>query len=117
MVTQFDTVIHPRESAAFSVPPDRDGSNAHIGPDANGNGGDYTGAGRQGVVLVDNIRHELLLLPGRADQHPRLLLRQFNELFDRNVVSLDAFDWLHRTTATPPTPPPRIPAPADPRPP
>ena len=26
---------------------------------------------------------------------------QFNELLDRNVMTIDAFDWLHRTTANP----------------
>ena len=27
---------------------------------------------------------------------------QINELFDRNVMTIDAFDWLHRTGANPP---------------
>ncbi|MBW8732676.1 MAG: peptidase M6, partial [Terrabacter sp.] len=30
---------------------------------------------------------------------------QFNELLDRNVMTIDAFDWLHRTGANPPDDP------------
>jgi hypothetical protein len=29
----------------------------------------------------------------------------FNEIVDRNVMTIDAFDWLHRTTASPPNEP------------
>ncbi|HEY5820497.1 MAG TPA: peptidase M6 [Propionibacteriaceae bacterium] len=106
IATQFDTVIFPRESAAFSVAPDRDGSNALLGPDAGGNGGDYSGAGDKVVTLVDNIRDDnYYTFPAATNYIPGLFSSQFNELFDRNVITLDAYDWVHRTTATPPDAP------------
>ncbi len=106
MAHQFDTVIYPRESAAFSVPPQRDGSNAQLGPDANGNGGDYSGDGNKVVVLVDNIRDDnYYTFPAAPHYNPGFFSSQLNELFDRNVITVDAFDWAHRTTAAPPTAP------------
>ena len=50
--------MYPKETAAFSTPPDRDGTNAILGPDANGNGGDYTGDGDKTVTLIDNVRDD-----------------------------------------------------------
>ena len=62
----------PKETAAFSTPPDRDGTNAILGPDANGNGGDYTGDGDKTVALIDNVRDDNYYdVPGRADLHRR----------------------------------------------
>jgi hypothetical protein len=103
IAAQFDGTIHPRQSTAFSVAPDRDGSNALLGPDANGNGGDYTGAGDKLVLLVDNVRDaNFYAFPANPDGIPGFFSSQLDELFDRNVVTLDAYDWLHRTTANPP---------------
>lgn len=102
LVTEFDTNMYPKESAAFSVAPDRDGSNAAIGPDANGNGGDYSGAGNKIVTLVDNVRDDnYFAFPANPTYIAGFFSSQFNELFDRNVMTIDAFDWLHRTGANP----------------
>lgn len=106
LVTEFDTTMYPRESAAFSVPPPRDGSNTLIGPDANGNGGDYSGAGDKIVTLVDNVRDDnYYTFPAAPTYIAGFFTGQFNELFDRNVMTIDAFDWLHRTGANPPDEP------------
>ena len=103
MAREFDATIYPSESAAFSVPPERDGSNAILGPDGNGNGGDYTGDGAKVVTLVDNIRDDnYYTFPAATSFNPGFFNLQFNELFDRNVITLDAYDWVHRTTANPP---------------
>ena len=101
-VTEFDNNMYPKETAAFSTPPDRDGSNAIIGPDANGNGGDYSGGGDKTVALIDNVRD-----PNYYDfaNNPTytggFFSSQFNELVDRNVMTIDAFDWEHRTGLNP----------------
>jgi hypothetical protein len=58
LITEFDGNMYPKETAAFSTPPDRDGSNAQIGPDANGQGGDYAGDGDNTVALIDNVRDD-----------------------------------------------------------
>jgi hypothetical protein len=106
LADQFDGNMYPKESATFSTPPDRDGSNALVGPDANGNGGDYTGSGDKIVTLVDNVRDDNFYdFPARPTYIAGFFSSLFNELFDRNVMTIDAYDWVHRTTADPPDEP------------
>jgi hypothetical protein len=102
LVDEFDDNMYPKESATFSTPPDRDGSQAQLGPDANGNGGVYTGAGEKIVTLVDNVRDDNFFdFPANPTYIAGFFASFFNELFDRNVMTIDAYDWLHRTTADP----------------
>jgi hypothetical protein len=101
-ITQFDTNMYPKETAAFSTPPDRDGSNALLGADTTGHGGDYSGAGNKTVTLVDNVRDDnYYTFPAATTYIAGFFSAQFNELFDRNVMTIDAFDWEHRTGANP----------------
>jgi hypothetical protein len=98
LVNQFDTNMFPKETAAFSTPPDRDGTNSQIPPDANGNGGVYTGGGDKTVTLVDNVRDDNFYhFPAAPTYIAGFFSSQFNFLFDRNVMTIDAFDWAHRT--------------------
>lgn len=105
-VTEFDNNMYPKETAAFSTPPDRDGTNALLGPDANGNGGVYTGDGDKTVALIDNVRDDnFYMFPEAPTYIAGFFSAAFNELFDRNVMTIDAFDWLHRTGENPPDEP------------
>ena len=102
LVSEFDTNMYPKETAAFSTPLDRDGTNAELGPDANGNGGDYTGDGDNTVALIDNVRDDNYYdFPAAPTYIAGFFSTQFNGLLDRNVMTVDAFDWLHRTTENP----------------
>ncbi|MEP6761102.1 MAG: peptidase M6 immune inhibitor A [Sporichthyaceae bacterium] len=95
LVNEFDTNMFPKESAAFSVAPDRDGSNALIT-------GDYSGGGDKIVTLVDNVRDDNFYdFPAAPTYIAGFFSSQFNDLVDRNVMTIDAFDWLHRTGANP----------------
>ncbi|GAB3955154.1 hypothetical protein GCM10027614_63590 [Micromonospora vulcania] len=106
LVDEFDKNMYPKETNAFSTPPDRDGTNAQVPPDANGNGGVYTGAGDKTVTLVDNVRDDnYYTFPAAPTYIAGFFSAQFNELLDRNVMTVDAFDWLHRMTANPPDEP------------
>ena len=106
LASEFDTNMYPKESEAFSVAPDRDGSNAILGPGADGNGGDYSGAGNKTVTLVDNVRDDNYYeFPAAPTYIAGFFSSQLNELFDRNVMTIDAYDWLHRTGANPPNEP------------
>jgi hypothetical protein len=106
LASEFDTNMFPKESAALSVAPDRDGSGALIGPDAGGNGGVYAGNGDKIVTLVDNVRDDnYYTFPAAPTYIAGFFSSQFNELFDRNVMTIDAFDWLHRTGVNPPDAP------------
>ena len=86
--------MYPKETATFSTPPDRDGTNAVLGPDANGNGGVYTGGGDKTVTLIDNVRDDnFYTFPAAPTYIAGFFSSQFNELLDRNVMTIDAFDW------------------------
>ncbi len=109
LANQFDTNILPTESTVFSVAPDRDGANQTItsifGTEFQGTPIDPTGVGNRTVVLVDNVRdanfHDLNNTQGNS-YIAGFFSSGLNALFDRNVMSIDAFDWLHRTGANPP---------------
>jgi hypothetical protein len=99
LITEFDGTIYPKETAAFTTPPDRDGGGAKLA-------GDFTGAGDRTVTLVDNIRDDNYVhFPAAATYIAGFFSAQLNELFDRNVMTIDAYDWAHRTGATPPNEP------------
>jgi hypothetical protein len=106
LITEFDNTIYPTETATFSTPPDRDGTNAILGPDRNGNGGVYTGDGDKTVALIDNVRDpNFYTFPAAPTYIAGFFSVAFNELLDRNVMTIDAFDWAHRTGANPPDEP------------
>jgi hypothetical protein len=95
LIHEFDDNIYPKETAAFSVPPDRDGANATMA-------GDFTGDGDKTVTLVDNIRDDnYYTFPKAATYVAGFFSAELNELFDRNVMTIDAYDWKHRLGADP----------------
>lgn len=102
LVTEFDTNMYPKETAAFSTPPDRDGSNSDPVLD----GFDFTGDGDNTVALIDNVRDDnYYTFPAAPTYIAGFFSAQFNELVDRNVMTVDAYDWAHRTGANPPDAP------------
>ncbi|WP_250037446.1 immune inhibitor A domain-containing protein [Paractinoplanes maris] len=95
LVNEFDRTIYPKETATFSPPPDRDGTGAT-------KEGDFTGDGDKTVTLVDNIRDEnYFTFPKAVTYIAGFFSRQLTELLDRNVVTIDAYDWKHRLGAEP----------------
>jgi hypothetical protein len=99
LVQDFESTIYPKETTTFSTPPDRDGSQAALD-------GDYSGAGDRTVTLVDNVRDDnYATFPQMPTYIAGFFSAQLNELFDRNVMTIDAYDWLHRTGANPPDAP------------
>jgi hypothetical protein len=110
-IKQFGNNIYPKMSDAFSVPPRRNGKKATLDDqlkDANIPKNYWKGQGDNIVVLVDNVRdanfydldnrHEFSYIAGFVTSF-------FNDAVDRNVMSIDAFDWIHRTRANPPNDP------------
>jgi hypothetical protein len=105
LIDQFDNNILPKESTEFSVAPDRDGTNQTPLPPLNGVGSDSSGAGEKTVVLIDNVRDDNFRDFNNTEGNSYIagfFSSGLNELFDRNVMTIDAFDWLHRTGANPP---------------
>jgi hypothetical protein len=106
LIKEFDTNMYPKETTTFSTPPDRDGTNSIVPPDANGNGGVYTGDGDNTVALIDNVKDDnFFTFPAAPTYIAGFFSATLNELFDRNVMTIDAFDWAHRTGANPPDEP------------
>jgi hypothetical protein len=105
-IHEFDTNIYPKESEAFSVPPALDGHKAVL-PTLIPNlpSSEYKGEGDNIAVLVDNVRDENYFEPTTPEGQTFVagfFSSQFNDLTNRNVMTIDAYDWLHRTGATPP---------------
>jgi hypothetical protein len=99
LVSEFDGNMYPKETRTFSTPPDRDGANPQIS-------GDYSGDGDNTVALVDNVRDDNFYdLPAAPTYIAGFFSSQFNDLVDRNVMTIDAFDWAHRTGTNPPDEP------------
>jgi hypothetical protein len=100
LIRAFDRRIHPLESAVFSLPPSRDGANALVGPPFQ-----PQGRGDRIVALIDNIRDESYYDLNNSQAFGYvvgLYSSALDRLFDRNMMSIDAFDWLHRTGRRPP---------------
>jgi hypothetical protein len=105
-IHEFDSNIYPLESDYFSVPPNRDGKKALL-PSLIPNlpSAEYKGEGDNIVTLVDNVRDANYYDPTTPDGQTYIagfFYSVFNEYFNRNVMTIDVFDWVHRTGATPP---------------
>jgi len=113
LADQFENSIYPKEAAEFSVPPNRDGTHAIRGEPGTPfafTGGDnyYAGDGEKIVILVDNVRDDnyndlnnsqgLSYIAG-------FFSSGINTNLDRNVMTVDSYDWTHRTGANPPNQP------------
>ena len=108
-VREFSDNMYPKESKVFSVPPARNGKGGADLAQAVGLPADYWKVGKKQaddiVVLVDNVRDENYYTPDTPDGQTFVagfFWSYFNELTDRNIMTIDAFDWLHRTGANPP---------------
>jgi len=106
LVHEFTDRMLPVESKLFSVAPAEDGT-ASLGQLAP-LGIDFRGSGDSTVTLVDNVRD-----PNFYDfEHNRTYIAGFfapifNQLTNRNVMTIDAFDWAHRTGENPKNQPSR----------
>jgi hypothetical protein len=99
LIRAFDRVIYPREAAIFGVPPTRDGGRAQVGPPFQSQG-----RGDRVVVLVDNIRDEAYFDFDNSQGFGSVIgiySSFLDDIFDRNVITIDAYDWLHRTGPRP----------------
>ena len=105
LVTEFDGNMYPKETATFSTPPDRDGTNASRSRRQRQRRRLHRRRRQDRRAGRQRPGRQLLHLPGGADYIAGFFSSQFNELLDRNVMTVDAFDWAHRTTDNPPDEP------------
>jgi len=113
LIGQFDSNMYPIESDAFSVAPSLDGSDAPLLSILRDGGLDvpddyYEGPGDRVVVLVDNVRDDNFFDTDNKKGYT-YIAGFYTSLFDfylnRQTMTIDAFDWLHRTGANPPNQP------------
>ena len=99
LARQFDTIIFPRQRALFGMPRTRDGRrafDARFSP---------TRRGTRTIVLVDNVRDANYFDRNNTGNTPYIAgfhARDLNDAVDRNVVTIDSYDWRHRLRGNPP---------------
>lgn len=100
MIGQFDGNIYPKETSFFGPPDAHDGSSAYL-PGLLGLPSDYyyDASGRQ-VVLVSNIRDANYYDYTYPIYIAGFYSGAFETYFDRNTMTIDAYDWANRTGPT-----------------
>jgi Immune inhibitor A peptidase M6 len=101
LISEFDGNIYPTEAEWFDVPPNRNGHNALL-PKLIPNlpSSEYKGEGDNVVVLVDNVRDSNWYDMNNQNAFTYIAgfyYSVFDDYFNRTVMSIDAWDWLHRT--------------------
>ncbi len=100
LIHEFETNMYPKETAVFSTPPDRAGL-ATI-PGLTPAGLNFAGDGDNTVTLIDNVRDPNFYdFPTNRSYIAGFFMPLMNEITDRNVMTIDAFDWAHRTGPNP----------------
>ena len=96
LMGQFDSNIYPKETSFFGIPDYHDGAYAFL-PSLLGLPSDYyyDEAGRQ-IVLVSNIRDDNYYDPNYPNYIAGFYSPTFEIYFDRNIMSIDAYDWANR---------------------
>jgi hypothetical protein len=108
LIHEFDTNILPKESTAFSVAPARDGAGAPLAEILGLPADYYVGDGKKTIVLIDNVRDSNFYDTNNSEGNSYIagfFYSVFNEYMNRNVMTIDGYDWLHRTGANPPNEP------------
>jgi immune inhibitor A len=97
MLGQFENSIYPKEIDFFGMPNALNGSSAYL-PGLLGLPQDYyyDAAGRQ-IILIENVRDDNYYDPNYPIYIAGFYSPSFEVYFDRNVMSIDAYDWTNRT--------------------
>ena len=105
LIDEFDTNMYPIESEAFSVGPSLDGRNAPLTDILDLPRGYYRGPGDRIVALIDNVRDENFYDTDNSQGLTYIAgfyFSTFDFYFNRQTMSIDSFDWVHRTGPNPP---------------
>ena len=108
LIDQFNSNMYPIESDDFSVPPERNGAKSLLAKILELPKGYYRGPGDRIVTLIDNVRDENFYDTDNQNSLPYIAgfyTSFYDDLTNRLVMSIDSFDWLHRTGANPPNDP------------
>lgn len=103
LLAAFERQIYPTDTGYFGAPKKRDGSKATLPEEFRLPADYYAGSDRE-IILVDNIREESYY-EGGGGYIAGFFSPAFSRALDRNIVTIDAYDWTHRLGATPPDEP------------
>ncbi len=91
LVDQFDNNIYPKESEFWREPATRDGTNALLPYDfVSHDGKDRV------IALVGNVRDDAFYDPTFPVYIAGFFSPTINAYMDRNVITIDAYDWANR---------------------
>lgn len=111
LLGEFSETIKPTDHAWFGDPVSRNGKNATMDEfltDAVGlptSDNAYRSPTARQVILVDNVRDDNFYDTDNSETLPYIagfFTSAMIDFHDRNVMTIDSWDWLHRTGATPP---------------
>ena len=102
LLGEFDRNIYPAELAYFGPAKERSGAGATL-PELYDLPDDYYAGSSRTIILVDNIRDENFYdYPANPGYIGGFFSSGFARVLDRNVITIDSYDWAHRTGPTPP---------------
>lgn len=102
MLSQFEETIRPTDTGYFGDPKKRDGSKATL-PKQLGLPADYYAGSDREIILIDNVRDDnYYLFPDVRTYIAGFFSPSFATALNRNIITVDAFDWQHRTGGNPP---------------
>jgi len=104
MLGEFDSNIRPTDTDWFGEPLTRTGKKAPITDIVGGGSNAYLDQQGRDVILVDNVRDDNFDDTDNAGSLPRIggFYSGFLSFYhDRNIITLDSYDWIARTGADP----------------
>jgi len=110
LLGQFDNVIYPKDSGFFGMPDMHDGANNTLLVPDYGIGPGYWGGTDRVAILIDNIRDNNYYDPNYRIYTGGFFSPTIERWTDRNAITIDSYDWLHRIGPNPPDDPPTYPA-------
>jgi immune inhibitor A len=91
LLNEFDTNMYAKEVEFFGAPAERTGQN--------GFNGWYKDDSGRVVILVDNIKDQSYYTPNYPSYIAGYFSSTISDFVDRNVMTIDAFDWKNRMGA------------------
>lgn len=89
LLNEFETRIYPREIEFFAPPAERKGEDGYNGL--------YKDDSGRVVILIDNIKDQSYYDPNYPSYIAGYFSPTISDFADRNVMTVDCYDWLNRT--------------------
>ena len=105
---EFDNNIYTTDTEFFGMPDYHDGTYSLLVEWGSVPPGYYDGD--KVAIMIENVRDENWYDPNYPIYIGGFFTPSYEQYFDRNMITIDAYDWLHRTGPNPPDEPPTYPA-------